>query len=62
MTSCLRLTTTQILTQGEARVSWRSRCLQFRPWASAPQAADLSPSVKLVIAELRKIAAKYGPN
>ena len=66
MTSCLGLTTTQILTQGEAQgvVALDHDALQFRRDAGiiSRRHADLSPSVKLVIAELRKIAAKHGPN
>ena len=66
MTDCLGLTTTQILTQEEALgiVALDHEALQFRREAGivSRRHADLSPSVKLVIAELRKIAAKYGPN
>jgi LysR family transcriptional regulator of gallate degradation len=66
MTDCLGLTTTQILTQAEAQdiVALDHEALQFRREAGivSRRHADLSPSVKLVIAELRKIAAKYGPN
>jgi len=66
MTDCLGLTTTQILTQGEAHgvVALDHEALQFRREAGiiSRRHADLSPSVKLVIAELRKIAIKYGPN
>jgi LysR family transcriptional regulator of abg operon len=66
MTDCLGLTTTQILTQEEAQgiVALDHEALQFRREAGivSRRHADLSPSVKLVIAELRKIAAKYGPN
>src|SRR5262245_24315591 len=66
MTDCLGLTTSQILTQEEAQgiVALDHEALQFRREAGiiSRRPADLSPSVKLVIAELRKIAAKYGPN
>ena len=66
MTDCLGLTTTQILTQEEAQgvVAARSRgaAVSTRGRHHQPPACRLSPSVKLVIAELRKIAAKYGPN
>jgi hypothetical protein len=65
-TNCLGLTTTQILTQGEAQgvVALDHEALQFRRDAGiiSRRHADLSPSVKLVIAELRKIATKHGPN
>ena len=38
--------------------------LQFRREAGivSRRHVDLSPSVKLVVAELRKIAVEYGPN
>jgi LysR family transcriptional regulator, regulator of abg operon len=66
MTDCLGLTTSQILTQEEAQgvVALDHDALQFRREAGiiSCRHADLSPSVKLVIAELRKIAVKYGPN
>jgi LysR family transcriptional regulator of abg operon len=66
MTDCLGLTTTQILTQEEAQgiVALDHEALQFRREAGivCRRHADVSPSVKLVIAELRKIAVKYGPN
>ena len=66
MTDCLGLTTTQILTQDEAQgvVALDHDALQFRREAGiiSRRHADLSPSVKLVIAELRKIAVKHGPN
>jgi LysR family transcriptional regulator of abg operon len=66
MTDCLGLTTTQILTHAEAQgiVAVDHEALQFRREAGiiSRRHADHSPSVKLVIAELRKIAAKYGPN
>ena len=66
LTDCLGLTTTQILTQSEAQdiVALDHEALQFRREAGivSRRHADLSPSVKLVIAELRKIAVKYGPN
>ena len=55
MTDCLGLTTTQILTQGEAQgiVALDHEHLQFRREAGivSRRHADLSPSVKLVIAE-----------
>ena len=66
MTDCLGLTTTQILTQEEAQgiIALDHEALQFRREAGivSRRHAELSPSVKLVIAELRKIAVKYGPN
>jgi LysR family transcriptional regulator, regulator of abg operon len=66
MTDCLGLTTTQILTQEEAQgvVALDHEELQFRREAGivSRRHADVSPSVKLVLAELRKIAVKYGPN
>lgn len=66
MTDCLGLTTTQILTQQEADgvVALDHDALQFRREAGiiSRRHAELSPSVKLVIAELRKIAVRYGPN
>ena len=66
ITDCLGLTTTQILTQEEAQgiVALDHEELQFRREAGivSRRHADVSPSVKLVIAELRKIAVKYGPN
>ncbi len=65
-TDCLGLTTTQILTQEEAQgvVALDLDALQFRREAGivSRRHADLSPSVKLVVAELRKIAVNYGPN
>jgi DNA-binding transcriptional LysR family regulator len=66
MTDCLGLTTTQILTQEEAQgiVAIDHDALRFRREAGiiSRRHADLSPSVKLVIAELRKIAVKHGAN
>ena len=66
MTDCLGLTTTQILSQEEAHgvVALDHEALQFRREAGiiSRRHADLSPSVKLVVAELRKIAVRYGPN
>jgi LysR family transcriptional regulator of abg operon len=66
MTDCLGLTTTQILTQEEAQgiVALDHEALHFRREAGivCRRHADVSQSVKLVIAELRKIAVKYGPN
>jgi LysR family transcriptional regulator of gallate degradation len=66
MTDCLGLTTTRILTQPEAQgiVALDHEALQFRREAGviSRRHADLSPSVKMVIAELRRIAVKYGPN
>jgi LysR family transcriptional regulator of gallate degradation len=66
ITDCLGLTTSRILTQYEAQgiVALDHEALQFRRDAGvvSRRYSDLSPSVKLVIAELRKIAAKYGPN
>ena len=65
-TDCLGLTTTQILSQEDARgvVALDHDALQFRREAGiiGRRHAEQSPSVKLVVAELRKIAAKYGPN
>lgn len=66
LTDCLALTTTQILSQAEAQgiVALDHEHLQFTREAGivSRRHADLSPAVKLVIAQLRKIAAKYGPN
>ena len=63
---CMGLTTSQILTQEEAQgiVAIDHNQLQFRREAGIIRRrhADLSPSVKLLVVELRKIAAKYGPN
>ena len=65
-TDCLGLTTTQILTQEEAQgvIALDHDALQFRREAGivSRRHADLSPSVKLVVAELRRIAVNYGPN
>ncbi len=65
-TNCLGLVTTQILTQEEAQgvVALDHDALQFRREAGivSRRHADLSPSAKLVVAELRKIAVNYGPN
>lgn len=65
VTDCLGVTTTQILTQEEAQgiVPIDHDSLQFRREAGliSRRHADLSPSVKLLISELRKIAARYGP-
>jgi DNA-binding transcriptional LysR family regulator len=66
MTDCLALTTTQILSQAEAQgiVALDHEHLQFSREAGivGRRHADLSPAVKLMIAQVRKIAAKYGPN
>ena len=66
MTDCLALTTTQILSQAEAQgiVALDHEHLQFTREAGivSRRHADLSPAVKLMIAQVRKIAAKYGPN
>ena len=66
MTDCLGLTTTRILTQPEAQgiVALDHEALQFRREAGviSRRHADLSQSVKMVVAELRRIAVKYGPN
>ncbi|HXE68374.1 MAG TPA: LysR family transcriptional regulator [Hyphomicrobiaceae bacterium] len=66
MTDCLALTTTQILSQPEAQgiVALDHEHLQFTREAGivSRRHADLSPAVKLMIAQVRKIAAKYGPN
>ncbi len=66
MTDCLALTTTQILSQAEAQgiVALDHEHLQFTREAGivSRRHADLSPAVKLMLAQVRKIAAKYGPN
>ena len=66
LTDCLALTTTQILSQTEAQgiVALDHEHLQFTREAGivSRRHADPSPAVKLVIAQVRKIAAKYGPN
>ena len=66
MTDCLALTTTQILSQAEAQgiVALDHEHLQFSREAGivSRRHADLSSAVKLMIAQVRKIAAKYGPN
>jgi DNA-binding transcriptional LysR family regulator len=66
MTDCLALTTTQILAQAEAQgiVALDHEQLQFSREAGivSRRHADVSPAVKLIIAQVRKIAAKYGPN
>ena len=66
MTDCLGLTTTQILADREAHgvVAVDHEALRFRREAGiiSRRHADLSPSVKLVIAELRQIAAKHRAN
>jgi LysR family transcriptional regulator, regulator of abg operon len=66
LTDCLALTTTQILSQAEAQgiVALDHEHLQFTREAGivSRRHADPSPAVKLVIAQVRKIAAKYGPN
>ena len=66
LTDCLALTTTQILSQAEAQgiVALDHEHLQFTREAGivSRRHADLSPAVKLMIAQVRKIAAKYGPN
>jgi len=66
-TDCLGLTTTQILNaQEDAQgiVPIDHDQLQFRREAGivSRRHVDLTPSVKLVVAELRKIAVKYGAN
>ena len=62
---CLGLSTSQILTQENAQgiVPIEHNQLQFRREAGMIRLrhADLSPSVKLLVAELRKIAVRYGP-
>lgn len=62
---CLGLSTSQILTQENAQgiVPIEHNQLQFRREAGVIRLrhADLSPSVKLLVAELRKIAVRYGP-
>jgi LysR family transcriptional regulator, regulator of abg operon len=64
-TDCLGLSTSQILTQENAQgiVPIEHNQLQFRREAGVIRCrhADLSPSVKLLVAELRKIAVRYGP-
>ena len=66
MTDCLALTTTQILSQAEAQgiVALDHEHLQFTREAGivSRRHADPSPAVKLMIAQVRRIAAKYGPN
>ena len=66
MTDCLALTTTQILAQAQAQgiVALDHEQLQFSREAGivSRRHADVSPAVKLIIAQVRKIAAKYGPN
>jgi len=66
LTDCLALTTTQILSQAEAQgiVALDHEHLQFTREAGivSRRHADLSPAVKGMIAQVRKIAAKYGPN
>ena len=66
MTDCLGLTTTQILASREAHgvVAVDHEALRFRREAGiiSRRHADLSPSIRLVIAELRQIAAKHRTN
>jgi DNA-binding transcriptional LysR family regulator len=66
LTDCLGLTTTQILLQDEARgiVAVDHDLLRFRREAGiiSRRHDDLSPSVKLLIAELRRIAARQKDN
>jgi DNA-binding transcriptional LysR family regulator len=66
MTDCLGLTTTQILADREAHgvVAVDHEALRFRREAGiiSRRHADLSPSIRLVIAELRQIAAKHRAN
>jgi DNA-binding transcriptional LysR family regulator len=66
MTDCLGLTTTQILADREAHgvVAVDHEALRFRREAGiiSRRHADLSPSVRLVIDELRQIAAKHRAN
>lgn len=66
LTDCLGLTTTQILAQQEAEgiVAIDHETLRFRREAGVVtrRHADPSPSVKLLIGELRKVAAKHGLN
>jgi len=63
---CIGLSTSQILTQEHAQgiVTIDHSQLQFRREAGIIRRRhdDLSPSVKPLVVELRKIAAKYGPN
>jgi DNA-binding transcriptional LysR family regulator len=66
MTDCLGLTTTQILAEREAHgvVAVDHEALRFRREAGiiSRRHADLSPSIRLVIAELRQIVAKQRIN
>ncbi len=66
MTDCLGLTTTQLLSQAEAQgiIALDHEQLQFSREAGivSRRHADPSAAVKLLIAQVRKIAAKYGPN
>ena len=63
---CIGLSTSQILMQEHAQgiVTIDHNQLQFRREAGIIRRrhADLAPSVKPLVVELRKIAAKYGPN
>jgi DNA-binding transcriptional LysR family regulator len=65
-TDCLGLTTTQILLDKEAHgvVAIDHEALRFRREAGiiSRRHVDLSPSVRLVIAELRQIAARHRSN
>ena len=66
LSDCLAMTTTQILMQEEASgiVAVDHPALGFAREAGvvSRRHADLSPSVKLMIAELRRIAARLGAN
>lgn len=66
MTDCIGLTTTQILLDKEAQgvVAIDHAALQFRREAGiiSRRHAGLSPSAKLIVAELRQIAAKHRAN
>ena len=63
---CIGLSTSQILMQEHARgiTTIDHNLLQFRREAGIIRRrhAEMSPSVKLLIAELRNIAGKFGPN
>jgi DNA-binding transcriptional LysR family regulator len=66
MTDCVGLTTTQILLDKEAHgvVAIDHEALQFRREAGiiSRRHAGLSPSAKLIVSELRQIAAKHRAN
>ena len=66
LTDCLAVTTSQILVQEESSgiVAVDHPALGFARDAGviSRRHADLSPSAKLIIAELRRIAARQGAN